>query len=210
MEEHPSWKSKWFSACQKIPPLYGKQSFITAFTGASHLPLSWAHNSGSIQVWGTRLYFVTRYVFTVRSFSHSTQSLSWSTNPCRLCATAYSMYSQLPSVLEAVPLSATWGSAMLWWQAPIYLGYIAYCDGFTVTNDSEDVLSVCIINTTVTLSSWYVSFLGSSGKSHIMPRTSVGNSVLKALQLSVGLKAMYNSCFQMFGIYTHVKTPDYT
>jgi hypothetical protein len=83
----------------------------------------------------------------VRSCSHLTQSLSWSTTPCRLCATAYSIYSQLPSILEAVPPSTTWGFAMPWWQVPTCLGYIAYCDGFVISNDSEDELSVCIMNT---------------------------------------------------------------
>jgi len=28
--------------------------------------------------------------------------------------------------------------------------------------------------------------------------------------LFVGLKDMYNSCFQVYGIYMHVKTTDYT
>ena len=206
MEQRP-WKSNRFSASQEIPPLYGKQNFNTAFTGASQLSLSWAHNSGSTQVGGTRLYFVTWYVFTVRSFSHLTQPLSWNTTPCWLCATAYSIYLQLPSILEAVPHSATWGRAMLWWQTPTYLGYTAYCDGFIVTNDSEDVLcnkQYCF------LSSWYGSFLGSSGKVTYHASNSHWKfCVLKALQLSVGLKDMYNSCFQVYGIYMHVKTPDY-
>ena len=39
---------------------------------------------------------------------------------CPLHATAYSIYSLLPSILEAVPPAATWGSAMPWWQGPIY------------------------------------------------------------------------------------------
>jgi len=138
----------------------------------------WAHNSGSIQVWGTRLYFVTWYVFTVRIFSHSTQSLSWSTNPCRLCTTSYSMYSQLSSILEAVPLSATWGCAVLWWRAPIYLGYIAYCNRFILTNDSEAVLSVCIINTTVFFLLDMFHSKDPQERSRITPWTSVGNSVL--------------------------------
>jgi len=154
-----SLKNYRFSASQEISPFYGKQIFNTAFTGASHLSLSWAHNSGSIQVWCTRLYFVTWYIFTVRSFSHPTQPLSWSSTPCRLCATSYSIYSQLASILETVPLSATGGRAMLWWQTPNYLGYIAYCDGFIVTNDSEDYNKQYFF-----LSSWYVSFLGSPGK----------------------------------------------
>jgi len=46
---------------------------------------------------------------------------SWRTTPCRLSATAYSIYSQLPSILETVPPPATWGRAMPWWQGPTYL-----------------------------------------------------------------------------------------
>ena len=32
------------------------------------------------------------------------------------------IYSQLPSILEAVPPSATWGRAMPWWQGPTFQG----------------------------------------------------------------------------------------
>jgi len=42
-----------------------------------------------------------------RSCQHLAQSPSWRTTPCRLFATAYSIYSQLPTILEAVPPSAT-------------------------------------------------------------------------------------------------------
>jgi hypothetical protein len=40
--------------------------------------------------------------------------------PCLLSATTYSIYSQLPSILKAVPPSATWGRAMPWWQRSTY------------------------------------------------------------------------------------------
>jgi len=50
----------------------------------------------------------------------STQS--WSTTPFRRSVTAYSIYSHLPSILKALPLSATWGRAMPWWQGPTYHG----------------------------------------------------------------------------------------
>ena len=43
-------------------------------------------------------------------------------HPCRLSATAYAIYSQLPSILEAVPSSATRGRAMPWSQGPTYHG----------------------------------------------------------------------------------------
>jgi len=46
------------------------------------------------------------------------QTPSWRTIPCRLPTTAHSIYSQLPSILEAVPPSAGWGRAMPRWQGP--------------------------------------------------------------------------------------------
>ena len=49
----------------------------------------------------------TRLVFTVRSCYHLAHPISWRTTPCRLPATACSVYSQPPSILETVPLSAT-------------------------------------------------------------------------------------------------------
>jgi hypothetical protein len=67
--------------------------------------------------------FVTKPVFTVRSCQHLAQPPSWRTTPCRLSATAYSIYWQLPSILEAVPPSATWGRAMPWWQGIAYHGF---------------------------------------------------------------------------------------
>jgi hypothetical protein len=48
---------------------------------------------------------------------------SWRTTPCRLSATAYSIYLQLPSILEAIPPSAPWGRTTMWWQGPNYHGY---------------------------------------------------------------------------------------
>ena len=45
------------------------------------------------------------------------------TIPCRLSATAYSIYLLLPSILEAVHPSATWGRAMPWWHGPTYHGH---------------------------------------------------------------------------------------
>ena len=149
VEQSPPWKTIRFSARQEIPQFYGNQSFITAFTSAYHLTLSWADASGSIQVWGTSLFFITCYIFMVRSCSHLTQPLSWSTTPCQLSVTAYSIYLQVPSILEAVLPSGTWRRASLWWQVPTYLGCIAYYDGFIITNYLEYVSSVCITNTTV-------------------------------------------------------------
>jgi len=70
---------------------------------------------------------LTKPVFTAMIFQHLAQSPSWRTTPCPLSATAYSIYSQLPSILEAIPLSATWGRAMPWWQGPTYHGQRITC-----------------------------------------------------------------------------------
>ena len=57
----------------------------------------------SVRVQGSCKRFVTGYVFKVRRLQHLAQPSNWKTTPCRLSATAYSIYSQLPSILEAVP-----------------------------------------------------------------------------------------------------------
>jgi hypothetical protein len=40
-EQSPSWEANRFSASQEIPAFYRTRMFITAFTGARHLSLSW-------------------------------------------------------------------------------------------------------------------------------------------------------------------------
>jgi hypothetical protein len=65
-------------------------------------------------------YFVTKICVHGEELLAPRPTPKWRTTPCRLSATAYSIYSQLPSILEAVPPSATWGRAMPWWQEPTY------------------------------------------------------------------------------------------
>ena len=124
---------------KKFPAFHGTRMFITAFTSACHLFLSWASSIQSTPPhptswWSTFPFpcsapiklsvqaqckcscFVTNPVFKMRSCQYLAEPPSWRTTPCWLFATAYSIYSQLPSILEAVPPSATWGRAMPWWQ----------------------------------------------------------------------------------------------
>jgi hypothetical protein len=68
------------------------------------------YTKGPVQARGTCIRFVTTPVFKVKSW-HPAESRSLRTIPCRLSASAYSIYSQLPSTLEAVPPSATSGRA---------------------------------------------------------------------------------------------------
>jgi hypothetical protein len=86
------------------------------------LPLSMSYQS-SLQVPGHLCErFVTRYFFMLKICQHIAQPPSWRTTPCQLSATAYSIDSQLPSILETVPLSATRGRPMPCWQGPTYNG----------------------------------------------------------------------------------------
>ena len=55
---------------------------------------------------------------------------SWRTTPRRLSAAAYLIYLQLPSILEAVPPSATRGRAMPWWQGRTFMAYGYYTKYF--------------------------------------------------------------------------------
>jgi len=54
------------------------------------------------------------------------QTPRWRATPCRLSTTAYSIYSQPPSILKAVPPSATWGCTMPWWQGPTHHGSLMH------------------------------------------------------------------------------------
>ena len=47
-------------------------------------------------------HFVKKYFFTMMRFWHPAQHLSWRTTLCRLSATAHSIYSQVPSILQSV------------------------------------------------------------------------------------------------------------
>ena len=48
MEQSPSWEAKWFQLVKKFPKFYVTRRFITAFTSARHLSLSWASSILSI------------------------------------------------------------------------------------------------------------------------------------------------------------------
>ena len=69
-----------------------------------------------LQVRGLYVWFVTWYVLRLGVVCTSPNQQSQRTTPCRLSATAYSKYTQIPSILEAFPPSTTWGRAMPWWQ----------------------------------------------------------------------------------------------
>ena len=61
------------------------------------------------------------WFFTEMVSLHLVQTPSCRTTPRRLSAAAYSIYSELPSILEAVPPSVTRGGAMPWGQGPTFI-----------------------------------------------------------------------------------------
>ena len=84
------------------------------------------HTKGAIQAGGTCESFVTWHFIAIRSCQHVAQPPSLRTTLCRPSVTAYSIYLQLTSMLEAVPPFSISGRTVPWWQAPPYHGMSNY------------------------------------------------------------------------------------
>jgi len=112
LPEDPSYLANSLAAAESEPALYKLLTF--------HLPnfMSFFRCLGrtklSIQVRCKCSRFTTKPVFKVMSCQHLVQIPSWRNTPCRLSTTTFSTYSQLHSILEAVPLSAICGRAKPW------------------------------------------------------------------------------------------------
>ena len=144
-----------FQLVKNFSAFYGTRSFITAFTSARHLSLSRASSvqsifphptswgsililsshlrlglqsclKVSIQVRGKCSWYEKIQFLMSRVVNTSPSPPSWRNTPCRLFATAYSIYSQLSSISEVVPPSAIWGRALPWWHEPFYHTAVTY------------------------------------------------------------------------------------
>ena len=80
-------------------------------------------------LWCTKILFPIdefHFLFHIKNYNPLlfTQPPTWRTILFWLSMTAYSIYSQLLSILAAVPPSATWGCVMPWWQGLTYHGLL--------------------------------------------------------------------------------------
>jgi len=104
---------------KKFPAFYGTRSFITAFTSVYQLSLSWASSIQPIPphptFWRSILILSTHlrsvWIFRNKIRFYGEKLLPPRPNPklenhsCRVSSTAFLIYWQLPSLLEAVPPS---------------------------------------------------------------------------------------------------------
>jgi hypothetical protein len=125
---------------KKFPAFYGTRRFFAIFTKARHLSVSWARSiqsmlppsnlskslgrtEGSVWFRGFLQYFVTWLIFY-------SELLTPRPTPCRLSATAYSIYSQLPSISGGrssirnlrTRHAVVTVTHLSWWQGPTYHG----------------------------------------------------------------------------------------
>ena len=137
------------------PPIYTWVFQVVCFPQVSPpksttpLPSTcWGRTKGSFRALGLCEPFVTWYLFSCKELLAPP---SWSTTHCRLSATAYSLYSQLPSILEAIPPSAIFGRAMPWWQGLTYRRPSFLCRGKEIpvtqslTAHPTVWLSICVV-----------------------------------------------------------------
>jgi hypothetical protein len=126
MVEDIIWKADCHSSCQKnIPLSYGTRRFIT---------------------WSQKLFetFRNHKNFYDEGLSAPRPTPSWRTTPCRLSATAYSIYSQLPSVAGGLPSIRNLGHAMPWWQGT-HLTWTSSLLGWSILLSTlfSDTLNLC-------------------------------------------------------------------
>ena len=128
IEQSPSWEANRFSASQEIRRIYGTRRFITVVTSTRQFSLSWASSIQSVPPHPTYKFHVTfsllklqqnispgprRTIWLFRNMKRFYReellalrpTPGWRSIPCRLSATTYSLYSQLPSILEATKVT---------------------------------------------------------------------------------------------------------
>ena len=119
MQHSPPSEANQFSASPEIPRNLCKPK-AHYHTHKCPPPVSILYQSIGPDPTNSVRTFRNKVAFTVSSCKHLAQPPT--PKPCLLSATAYSIHSQLPSIMQAVPPSATWGQAIPWWQtAPVFI-----------------------------------------------------------------------------------------
>jgi len=126
MDQSPSWEANRFSASREIPrilwnpkvyyrthkhpppvPIFSQSNL---FHAPHPHPITWRsilmslfHCLGrtkvAVRFRDTGLCYITKPVFAMNNCQHFAQTPICRTTPCRLSATTYSIYSQLPSIM---------------------------------------------------------------------------------------------------------------
>jgi hypothetical protein len=111
MEKSSSWDANRFSASRNSPNFMEPEGSLPQ----SQVPATCPY---------PQLLWLFRYMIHIygEEFLAPRTQPKLEDRPCRLPATAYSIYSQLPSIFVAVPPSAVWELAMPWWQELTYHG----------------------------------------------------------------------------------------
>jgi hypothetical protein len=121
MKQSPSWESNGFSASQEIPRvLWSPKLHYRSHKGPPPVP---THQSIST---GPRLTF---WLFRKLIRFYGEELLAPRPTPMledhllsAVCDCLFNIFAATP-LLEAVPPSATWGRAILWWKRPICHGF---------------------------------------------------------------------------------------
>jgi hypothetical protein len=113
MEQSPSWEANEFPASQEFLVFYGTRRFITAFTSAHHLSLSWA-STVPVQVRGLLFSCFATLYFLRWGVVNSSNSQAGEP-PFVGCPQLFIQY------IRSYPpywRPTTWGGAMPCWEGP--------------------------------------------------------------------------------------------